>query len=55
METQVIIFRKGDVLAHVVTDGKHHAVYTSTGRTLYDKLHQAIAALEADGYSILNQ
>lgn len=55
METQVIIFRKCDTLAHVVTDGKHHAAYTSTGRTLYDKLHQAIAALEADGYSILNQ
>lgn len=50
---EVLIFKKGDILAHVVTNGDKHAVYTSEGRTMYDTLRAAIAALEAKGYNIL--
>lgn len=50
---EVLIFRKGDILAHVVTNGDKHAVYTAEGRTMYDTLRAAIAALEAKGYNIV--
>lgn len=50
MET--LYFYKGTQEASVVTDGVHHATYTSRGREWHKTLSKAIAHLESKGFKI---
>lgn len=51
--TEVMTFRKQNILATVVTDGLHFATYTPQGTRWHDKLSRAIAHLEKQGFSIV--
>lgn len=49
---EVIIFRKGDHPAFVVTDGTRHKTYESEKCKSHGSLYMAISYLEAMGYEI---
>lgn len=51
-ECQGLAFRKGNLLASVITDGTRVAVYKPAGRSVFPTLGRAIASLEASGWRI---
>lgn len=51
-ETAVILFRQGDQVATIVTDGQAVRSYTTQQCRSHRTLHKAVAHLECKGYRI---
>ena len=52
IETEILVFSKGDQIAIVVTDGTTHKTYELKNCQDHGSLNMAISHLEAMGYSI---
>lgn len=52
IETEVLVFTKGDQIATIVTDGTTHKTYELKNCQSHGSLNMAISHLEAMGYSI---
>lgn len=52
MQTEVLTFRNGAIVATVVTNGERHQSYEPGRVTRHPSLGRAISYLEARGYSI---
>lgn len=50
--TEKLLFRKGDQLTFIVTDGENVRAYSPTGCEAYSTMGKAIAHLETTGWSI---
>lgn len=52
IETEILVFTKGDQIATIVTDGTTHKTYELKNCQNHGSLNMAISHLEAMGYSI---
>lgn len=52
IETEILVFTKGDQIATIVTDGRTHKTYELKNCENHGSLNMAISHLEAKGYSI---
>lgn len=52
IETEILVFTKGDQIGIIVTDGTTHKTYELKNCQNHGTLNMAISYLEAMGYSI---
>lgn len=52
IETEVLVFTKGDQIATIVTDGTRHKTFELKNCKNHGSLNMAISHLEAKGYTL---